>query len=840
MFNTKFLFTALWIVLLSIGCRRGDTYEVDEETTSQALTIPELRWSKERCKVTFGDDDAMLPTLINTNGVEVVFSSSDCNVATISDDGIVALVAVGQTTITATSIKTNKYNIAQAHYTLIVSKSAAGIAWSTSTCNATIDAENNFPTLNNPHNLAITYSSSNNSVATISTEGVVEIISAGTTTITATSAATSDYEVDEDYYTLIVSKAAAGIEWSISTCDATIDAKNNFPTLNNPHNLAITYSSSDNSVATISTEGVVEIISAGTTTITAMSVATDKYQEGKADYTLNVHSDSDTGAGVYNYSSTGDSESEDDISNTTFTRKISIIYHTDSCAEVLGDFYGYASVSGNDVTIKNTGSEYIVYELTGTTTDGFFKLYSDRKQAIILKDVNITNKGGAAINIQSKKRTFVMVNATNALADGASYTDTPASEDEKATLFSEGQLVFSGSGSLTVNASGKSGIISDDYIRVMNSPTISTTSTAGHALRGKESIRIDAGTITAKTSADMKKGFSSDSLVVFNGGVTNISVTGATAYDSEDGDYTSSAGVKADKLFYMNGGSLTITNSGSGGKGINVGARDTSNDCKAYFTGGTVDITCTGAYNTTAESGAKGIKVGKKFSSTSYTGDMYVSGGSIIVRSTGSNSSRDSGNEAVESKGVIEVSGGELFAISTSDDAINSADDFTIEDGYVCGISTGNDGLDSNGNFYINGGVVMAASAGSPEVGIDANSEGGKKLYINGGILFVTGGLESGASLTQACYKASSFSKSTWYGLTIGNKTYAFKTHVSASGSTLVVSGSQTPTLTSGVTISGGTTYFDGYAIRDGSYSGGTSVTLSTYSGSSNRPGGRP
>ena len=923
--------TAVCLAVSLGSCRTDELEGMSYASGAGVPADPEIAWSADRCKVTFGEDNRY-PSLINRYGVKIFYTSSDTGVALISEDGEITLCGSGSTIITAASEKSAKYDAASASYSLIVVRSNAGILWSSGECMAIIGDENTFPTLANPNNLEITYCSSNESVAKISGDGSITLMSAGTTIISAKSEATGQFEADEDSFALTVksedsvSKKEAGLEWSESSLTITYGEDAALPVLSNPNNLDVAYSSTDEDVAVVSSDGTVTIKSSGTATIIVTSEETDEYSScsvfyklvvNKAEpqlswsedsytaildgtnsfpvlsmtpenlpvaysstdesvatvaqdgtltlvgtgrtnieaafygselyeqvsvaYSLTVADGSDSGAGTYTYPSTGDAGSDDDIVNTTFTRKITITYSTGGNAKVEGDYYGYVTVDGNDVTVNNTGTEYIVYELKGTTSDGFLKIYSSRRQALLLNNVSITNKSGSAMNNQCEKRTFVMTEGTNVLADGASYADTPLSEDEKAAFFSEGQLVFSGSGTLSVKAVGKSGIVSDDYIRVMNSPVISSVSSAGHAVRGQKSIRIDAGTINAETSADMKKGFSSDSLVVFNGGVTSIKVTGGTAYDSEDADYTSSAGIKADRLFYMNGGKLTVTNSGSGGKGINVGSNDTSNDCKAYFTGGTVDITCSGSYYTAGDSGSKGIKVGKKFSSTSFTGDMYVSGGVITVRATGSNT-RDTGNEAVESKGVLEVSGGELFAYSTSDDAIDSADDFTITDGYVCGISTGNDGLDSNGNFYIKGGVVMAASAGSPEVGIDANSEGGKKLYVSGGVLFVTGGLESGASLTQSCYKASSFNKGVWYGLTVGSKTYAFKTHSSASGSSLIVSGASTPALQSGITVSGGTTYFDGYANRDGSYGGGSSVSLSSYSssssggGSGNRP----
>ena len=140
--------------------------------------------------------------------------------------------------------------------------------------------------------------------------------------------------------------------------------------------------------------------------------------------------------------------------------------------------------------------------------------------------------------------------------------------------------------------------------------------------------------------------------------------------------------------------------------------------------------------------------------------------------------------------------------------------------------------------FSKRGDRIAIIGANSPEVAIDANSEQQKQLYVTGGTLVAIGGLESGASLSQTCYSASSWSKSTWYALTVGSDVFAFRTP-SSGGSTLVVSGASTPTLASGVTASG-TAIFNGMGYYPASVSGGSSVTLSTYSGgnSGGGPGG--
>ncbi len=516
-------------------------------------------------------------------------------------------------------------------------------------------------------------------------------------------------------------------------------------------------------------------------------------------------------------------DSDDDIANTTFTRTISIVFGS-AGATVTGDEKGLVSVSGNDVTVNSTGSgETIRYELSGAASDGFLKIYGDKKQALVLKGLDLTNPDGAAINNQNKKRTFVVLEGANKLADGKKYADTPEGEDEKAALFSEAQLVFSGSGSLEVNATGKAGITSDDYVRVLAGPTLTVSSAGGHGLRGKDAVVLTGGSLDITVSKKGKKAVSSDGTVRIDGGQARLTVSGSVD-DSDLTDLSSSSGIKADSTFVMTGGSLSVTNSGQGGKGI-------SGDGDALISGGTVEISVTGTnYEVTGAdavgledttSSAKGIK---------FDGKLVVTGGSVRVSAKN--------HEAIEAKGDMVITGGEVYG-NSSDDAINAGGNLIVNGGRVCAWSTGNDGIDANGNCYIQGGIVYAVGSGTPEVAIDANTEGGFKLYVIGGTLIAVGGLENGANLSQACYQAN-WSQSTWYALYADDKpAFAFKTP-ERGGNSLVVSTSGTPALKSGVSVSGGTSLFDGLGAVDGSVSGGSTVSLSAYSGGMGGPGGGP
>ena len=544
------------------------------------------------------------------------------------------------------------------------------------------------------------------------------------------------------------------------------------------------------------------------------------------------------------FDSTGDPTSDDDISTTTFAGKITVTFSDTDNASVKGDSYGYVTVDGNKVTVNNTGGEVLIYELTGTTTNGFFKVYGAKKQAIVLNGASITNPDGAALNNQNKKRTFIVVKGSNKLSDSesAAYAQE-GEEDLKAVLFSEAQLIFSGSGLLTVNAlnkQDKSAIATDDYIRLMDNPTIKVNSgsAAGHGFKGKDYVQLSSGSLVVKTAAALKKGITSDDYVLVEGGTHTVTVTGGVAYDEEDAEYSGTAGVKADNYFAMTGGSLTIENTGNGGKGINAGSYDfdatnhTLSD--SYISGGTLTVTTTG--REVNDVSAKGIKIGwvtkegsgDRAKVTGNAGKLTISGGTIVVNS--------SYGEGLEVKGDLTFNGGETYVSSTSEDAINSQGDLTVNNGFVYAFSSGNDAMDSNGNTVLNGGYVMAVcTKGSPEVAIDANTEEGKKLYINAGATVVAyGGLERGYSATQSVYSLNGTAGS-WNALYNG-KSFIAAFKAPSNISTFIVSAPALASGYKGVSVSGESKCNGVWAV-DG-ISGGSSVSLSNYSGGGGGPGG--
>lgn len=473
-------------------------------------------------------------------------------------------------------------------------------------------------------------------------------------------------------------------------------------------------------------------------------------------------------------------------------------------ATVAGSHTGVEVTSKNGYVTVNSTVKDIAYLLSGTG-QGQLTIYGTNRHQLILNNLSLSCSDGPAINNQCKKSCFVALVGTNSLTDGSTYATSD--EDRKAAFFSEGQMIFSGAGSLTVKGNYKHAIASDDYIQfTAGTGTLSLTA-AADGIHANDGVYFDGGTFAIAAEAD---GIQCDTAeIIINEGaitITKAGDKGITAY----GDIT------------INGGVIRIS---SEYKCIKAGKKENNKIVSAgniTINGGDIQAICNG----TSSGGGGGGPWG------------------------GGSSSDSSSPEAIEAKGTITINGGYVYAYS-SDDAINAAGDMTINDGFVMAHSTGNDGMDANGNLYIKGGLVYVIGARSPELAIDANTEGGKKLYITGGTIIAVGDLEGGTSISGGtCKYTTSWTATSWYALYNGNTLVtAFKTPTKSSsgggpggggpgggGSSsqkLVVYTSSTPALKSGVTVSSGETIWNGMANPSASVSGGSSVSLSNYSSNS-------
>ena len=100
------------------------------------------------------------------------------------------------------------------------------------------------------------------------------------------------YEFDKNNYLVShtpTTKDPAGLAYATTSYTANVGEAFTTPELTNPHNLVVTYSTSDASKATVNENtGAVTIIAAGTVTITASTMGDASHEPGSASYTITI------------------------------------------------------------------------------------------------------------------------------------------------------------------------------------------------------------------------------------------------------------------------------------------------------------------------------------------------------------------------------------------------------------------------------------------------------------------------------------------------------------------------------------------------------------------------
>ncbi|MBE6257564.1 MAG: hypothetical protein E7103_06370 [Prevotella sp.] len=165
------------------------------------------------------------------------------------------------------------------------------LSFASATATATYgDATVTSPTLDNPHQLPLTWSSSNKGVATVNASGVVTIVGAGETVISAAFAGNDTYGANTISYTLTVNKFQPKITFASTSVTAKVGEGFTPPKVTtDPKDLEFVYTSSDENVAKVdASTGEVTIVGSGTTRITATFNATRNYHYASSYYDLTV------------------------------------------------------------------------------------------------------------------------------------------------------------------------------------------------------------------------------------------------------------------------------------------------------------------------------------------------------------------------------------------------------------------------------------------------------------------------------------------------------------------------------------------------------------------------
>lgn len=243
----------------------GQTLTVEKAT--QSITFPELPVA------VFGDPD-IDPQAMASSGLAVNYISSDPLIASINGS-MIHINGAGTVTITASQAGNNNFLEAdQVSRTLQIVKASQSITFP-EIPNAIFGQPDFDPMASASSGLAVTYSSSNSSVAVI-INNLIHITGAGITTITASQSGNENYKPAPDISVLLtVEKASQTITFN-PLDEATFGDPEIYPEAFASSSLPVTFSTNNPDVAVIENNRII-IIGAGTAEIIASQPGNENY-----------------------------------------------------------------------------------------------------------------------------------------------------------------------------------------------------------------------------------------------------------------------------------------------------------------------------------------------------------------------------------------------------------------------------------------------------------------------------------------------------------------------------------------------------------------------------------
>ena len=154
--------------------------------------VTKVELNKTSLTLNVGDEETLIPTITPDNATDksVTWESSDTNIATVDTNGVVTAVAPGTATITVTTVDGGYKDTCPVTVTA-APVPVTGVSLNKDSTSLTVGGTETLTATVKPEdatNKAVTWTSSNSTVATVDQNGVVTALARGTAVITATAA----------------------------------------------------------------------------------------------------------------------------------------------------------------------------------------------------------------------------------------------------------------------------------------------------------------------------------------------------------------------------------------------------------------------------------------------------------------------------------------------------------------------------------------------------------------------------------------------------------------------------------------------------------------------------
>ena len=265
--------------------RTNYTTIADSAKVEITKATPSITFDKESYSATYGETFNAPTPSTSPEGLDVTAtSSSNTQVATITD-GVIKIVGIGETTITVSFAGNTNYEVATATYILNV---AAGTSTDVIATGYTgvYDGKAHGITVSAPDGSTIKYGTE---------KGKYELDKSPTYTDAGTywihyQVERTNYATIADSAKVAITKATPSITFDKESYSATFGEEFTAPTPStNPEGLTVTVTASSNTKVATVTDGVIEIVGIGETTITVSFAGNNNYEKATASYVLTVN-----------------------------------------------------------------------------------------------------------------------------------------------------------------------------------------------------------------------------------------------------------------------------------------------------------------------------------------------------------------------------------------------------------------------------------------------------------------------------------------------------------------------------------------------------------------------